>query len=174
MIMVTNLTEVSMEPMEYFEQQAAKTTAFHLESIETLNKRAHTLVTLLLGGAGAVGTVAIGMAERNGPWWWLVALFGAMAWLFAVATYIVRKGLMTEVIYPPGNEPANLLPGEGDLDSLRREELKQVGHRINGYVKRNGAIAAALDRAYQFTAATPIICGVLVASVAVLRAAAAG
>ncbi len=48
-----------MELLDYVEEQGRRNAAFSVETLELMNKRAHTLLTLLLAGAGATGTMAL-------------------------------------------------------------------------------------------------------------------
>lgn len=157
-----------MDALEYIESQAAKNASFHIEGLEILNKRAHTLVTLQLGGGGALGAVAMSMVEKSAPIWVYGALFTATAWLFWIAYQTTRKCLMTSAIRPPANTPLNLLPGVTDLPSLRLEELKQLDARLKEYAQRADAIGIALNRAYRRTAITPVLASAAAALVVLL------
>lgn len=151
----------AMDSLDYIEAQAAKLTAFRLETMELLNKRAHTLVTLLLGGGGALAAFGIGLLEKQAQPWIVAGVLCAAMLLFVVAGVGAWRCLSTEVVYPPGNEPLNLLPYRLQLDAMRLAELSSLQVRQEGWAAGNSRKGLWLNRLYMATALIPLAATVL-------------
>lgn len=54
-----------MEILDFAEQQGQRAAAFSLATLDANRQRSHSLLVLLLGGAGAMGGLALGMAPGN-------------------------------------------------------------------------------------------------------------
>lgn len=147
-----------MDTLDFVEKQADRLASFRLETMELLNKRAHTLATVLLGGAGAAavyylktigeGAASLVMARH---------LLSAAVWLFAVAAVVVWKCLRTGLSYPPGEEPAALLDYTGDLSSLRQGCLRTLDLRTRQWADRNTTCGVWLNHCYLAAILTPIV-----------------
>lgn len=145
-----------MDALDYVEAQAQRLTTFRLETMELLNKRAHTLATLQLGGGGALAAFGVALLDKPRLHWAAVGVLVAAALWFVLAAWTTRNCLVTEELYPPGNEPQTLLQYTHDLPALRRSELLSVQDRQVLWRKRNEALSLALDKAYMATALTPL------------------
>lgn len=159
-----------MEAIDFVEKQAIANGTARLDALETLNKRAHTLATLLLGGAGAMGTFALGQWPKvDGPLT-AVPLLGASVWCFLVAGWVVVRCMQTRALYPLHNEPATLqalllevrsvVEFRGNDDAIlleaRWREVGRVGGAIRSIDEANAAVARALNWAYRGAVVTPL------------------
>lgn len=163
-----------MELLDYVEDQGRRNAVFSLETLELMSKRAHTLLTLLLGGAGASGTVALAQLGPAGVRWVLWPLAAVSVWWFALAAWVAVKGLRTREVRAPAGAPGALLKhfealrhysrsaameGAQDMDALeelRRDELATLDETAKAYRQASSTVAAALDAAYVGAAATPL------------------
>jgi hypothetical protein len=156
--MLKRLTmKIDKDTLYYVEAQAQKLSAFRLETMELLSKRAHTLVTLLLGGGGALAAFAISLLEKKVESWLYVGVFAAAAWLFMIAALATLKCLRTLEVVPPGFNPRGLLASPLPVDELRRWALESLDGRMQGWAQRNNSQALWLDRAYLAAAVTPLV-----------------
>ena len=74
-----------MDALDYVEAQAQRLTAFRLETMELLNKRAHTLATLQLGGGGALAAFGVALLDKPRLHWAAVGVLVAAALWFVLA-----------------------------------------------------------------------------------------
>lgn len=148
-----------MDKMNYIEAQAQAWANFSLETMELLNKRAHTVVTLMLGGGGALMAYVFTLLERKTALWLVVLAAVAALWLMAWATVGVFRCVRTLSMVPPGNMPGPLLISQQSLEDMRRERLVELGGRVQAWGQRNVRQAEWLDRIYFAAAATPVAAG---------------
>jgi len=174
---------LSEPELQYLEAAGLRNAAFRLETMELMNKRAHTVATLALGGGGALCAFAI-VKVSSPPGF--AALIAAGVWLFLVALFAVVKCLHTSDVRPPATEPVKLMgalrewstyleaskldadvPGAdsiriqnvSSLARLREGQLKVLDKTILQYAEINNASAANLNNAYLLAVATPVIAG---------------
>lgn len=164
-----------MELLDYVEEQGRRNAAFSLETLELMNKRAHTLLTLLLAGAGATGTMALAQLGPGGARWVLWPAAAVSMWWFALAAWVAVKALRTREVRAPAGEPGALLKHFEELhhfarsaaldraqeldalEELRRDELHTLDATAHGYRQASTAVAGALDKAYLGAAVTPLL-----------------
>lgn len=164
-----------MELLDYVEEQGRRNAAFSVETLELMNKRAHTLLTLLLAGAGATGTMALAQLGPGGVRWVLWPLAAVSVWWFALAAWVAVKALRTREVRAPAGEPVALLKHfeelhhftrsaaleqAQDLDALkelRQDELRTLDKTARGYRQASTSVAWALDKAYLGAAGTPLL-----------------
>ena len=163
-----------MDCLDFIEAQGQRNAAFSLEGLELMSKRAHALLTLLLGGAGATGAYALGQLGKPDSAWTVWALGGVSFWWFFLAAWVVVKVLRTQEVRPPACDGQALLEQsralndyvrdaklEGEspsevLTMLREGEIKNLQIAGDGYKAASIAMAHALDSAYTGAACTPV------------------
>lgn len=162
-----------MEILDFAEKQGQRSAAFSLETLELMSKRATTLLTLLLGGAGATGAYALGQIGKPGSLWALCALGAVSLWWFSLAAWVTVCAMKTQVVSAPAGGGLALLEqakkyddyikqakieGESPADCLtllREMELRILMKSQDGYRNASALTARALDVAYIGAAATP-------------------
>ena len=158
----------TMDKIEYVEKQVERLATFRLETMELLNKRAHTLVTWLFGGASALGAYFVSLLERGSPPWMASAALGAALWLFWVAAVTARRCLMTGLMLPPGEEPEPMLDYSGSLEEIRQVNARRLGARTRAWASTNTQCGTWLNYCYLAAACTPIV-GAVAAGLAAAR-----
>ena len=146
-----------MEKLDYIEAQVATLVAFRLETMELLNKRAHTLIALQLGGGGALASFAASLIEKAAPAWLVLGVVVAAVGLLLIAAVGAWLCLFTAPVTPPGNTAKNLYEPELPLDDLRAGELAAVDVRLAEWGTRNRSVGVALNWLYAATAAAPLL-----------------
>lgn len=160
-----------MDVLDFAEQQGQKAAAFSLATLEFNRQRAHALLVLLLGGAGAMGGLAISQAALL----WVAAAAGSVAlWWFACAAWLALRALRTQPIRTWAGEGWPLvekarefeayvkqatLEGEVVPDALtllREAQLRKMQAAANEYRDASTIAAIALDQAYKAAAFTPV------------------
>ena len=154
-----------MEKLDFIEAQAKTLTAFRLETMELLNKRAHTLITLQLGGGGALASLAATLIEKSAPCWVVLGLVTAAVGLLLLAAIGAWLCLFTAPIVPPGNTPKNLYESELEVDDLRAAELSGLQQRQADWGDRNWRLGLALNWLYLATCVVPLV-AIVVSAVA--------
>lgn len=149
-----------MEKIDYVEAQTKDWADFTLETMELLNRRAHTLVTMLLGGGGALLAYSLTLLERSAPGWLVAMAASSAVWLLFLSAVGVLRCVRTLPLIPPGNKPGPLLVRDQVLDEMRKERLIDLGGRVKSWAERNVVQADWLDRIYMAAAATPLAAGV--------------
>ena len=92
-----------MDLLDYAEAQGRRNADFSLQTLELLSKRAHALLVLLLGGAGAAGGVALARLDMAGAALVVAGLGAVSLWWFALAAVLAFCALPTrEVCAPAG------------------------------------------------------------------------
>jgi len=161
-----------MELIEFAEKRGEDAAKFSLSTLDVARVRAHNLLVLLLGGAGAmVGLVIANSAMR--PW---VLLLGGVAavWWFGLAAWLAVRGLRTSPARTWAGIGARILRkgeewqkfeaesiAEGGqpkaaLLALREQELSLMADAADEYRAASTQCAAALDSAYLLAALTPV------------------
>lgn len=154
----TQAMNIDKETLDYVEAQVTRLTSFRLESMELLNKRTHTLITLQLGAGGGLAAFAVNLLGKPVERWIIVGVVIAAALLFLLAAVGVLLCMFTESIYPPGNEPEILMEQvavRNDLLELRAAEVMSVQERQSQWSQRNRRVGVALNFLYFFTAIVP-------------------
>jgi hypothetical protein len=148
-----------MEKLDFIEAEAKANVAFHLACADALEKQANIFLTVLLAGAGASFGYLINLTEKAAPKWLLWGLGAASLYLFAMAALTTWKCLRARAIYPPANEPQNLIHDDFDTDTIRRIELKNRQKCIDLNRIRNDQIGFWLNQCRLLTAFTPLVFG---------------
>jgi hypothetical protein len=154
----TQAMNIDKETLDYVEAQVSRLTSFRLESMELLNKRTHTLITLQLGAGGGLAAFAVNLLGKPVERWIVVGVVIAAALLFLLAVAGVLLCMFTESMYPPGNEPEILMRQvsvRNDLLALRAAEIMSVQARQAQWAERNHRVGGALNFLYFFTAIVP-------------------
>jgi hypothetical protein len=165
-----------MELLDYVEEQGRRNAAFSLETLELLNRRAHLLLTVLLGGATTAGGVALGQLGGSGNLPVLVGLGVVALWWFALAALLAFRALPTNEVRPPAGDGAALLQhargsladyciavqkedgGAVDvLTKLREGEVRTLAETAASYRTASTATARVLDVVYRAAACTPLL-----------------
>lgn len=163
-----------MDLLDFVEEQGRRNAAFSLETLELMSKRAHALLTLLLGGAGASGTLVLAQLGPAGTRWMLWPLAAVSIWWFLLAGWVAVKALRTREVRAPAGSPEALLSHHAQLviyaadalketrdtidplAELRRDELATLAETAKGYRRASWGAADALDKAYLGAAVTPV------------------
>lgn len=161
-----------MELIEFAEKRGEEAAKFSLGTLDVGRARAHNLLVLLLGGAGAM----VGLVMAHGAARPLVALLGGVVavWWFGLAAWLAVRGLRTSPVRTWAGEGARILRkgaewekyeadtlAEGGqpnpaLLSLRRQELELMADAAAEYRSASTQCAAALDCVYLLAALTPL------------------
>lgn len=161
-----------MELIEFAEKRGEEAAKFSLATLDVGRARAHNLLNLLLGGAGAVVMLALSQGATR-PW--LVVVAGTLAvWWFGLAAWLAVRGLRTSPVRTWAGEGKRILRkgaewqayakevlAEGGqpkdaLLSLRERELELMAEASEEYRIASTQCAAALDRVYLLAALTPL------------------
>lgn len=161
-----------MELIEFAERRGEEAAKFSLATLDAVRARAHNLLGLLLGGAGAVVVLALSQGAAK-PWLTWVASAVAL-WWFALAAWLAVRGLRTSPVRTWAGEGARILRkaaewegyarkvlAEGGLFkdpllSLREQELELMAEASAEYREASTRCAAALDLVYLLSALTPL------------------
>lgn len=174
-----------MDVLDFVEEQGRRNAAFSLEGLELLSKRAHTMLALLMGGAGAAGGVALGHLGPTGNAQVLAGLGTVSLWWFCLAALLAFRALPTRTMRAPAGEGRVLLdharagladyikqarlegePVSDALALLREGELQVLQKTAGQYRDANKAMARVLDVVYRASAVTPLL---VLAALALLR-----
>lgn len=163
-----------MEVLDFVETQAQRSAAFSIAGLEAMRARAHTVLSLLLAGAGASGTYAMGQIGKPGGIWILAGLGAASAWWFILAGRLAVGALRTVQVSGPASRGADLQaqakrydtyvkeveaeggPPEHTIDLLRAMEVRISQQCAESHSAASTAAANALDRCYLHAAFTPL------------------
>lgn len=159
----------TMEPIDYIERETTRTLGLLMAEYAASHERVYKLLTLLIGGAGALGSYALTRLSAPPLQW--APLLALTAWWFGVAAYLMVRGVQSHWLGWGGTP--NVLCGSfvqkgGDfgadrlqenqlaLTNTRLEELAAHQERIVAYGKACSARARAMDAAYWAAAASPL------------------
>lgn len=163
-----------MDVLEFAEQQGKQAAAFSLDGVELMNKRAQTLLTMLIAGAGAAGAYALGQLSASGSLWVLCALGAVSLWWFVLAAWVAWRVLPSHEVIAPAHSAQDILAqavayddyikqarSEGEtpadcLTLLRQMEIRLQDKAIESYRALSVRTAVSLDRVYRAAACTPI------------------
>lgn len=166
-----------MELIDFAEKQGQRAAAFSLEGMEIMNRRSGTLLAMLVAGAGAAGSYALGQIARPDGIWALCTLGAASVWWFALAALLAWRPLQSREVRAQARSGLALLEqakkyddyikqealeGEAVSDTLtllREMELRLQDDAIQDYRAASTAAALALDRVYRGAACTPVVVG---------------
>ena len=143
--------------LDFFEAEAQKNADFHLENAEALLREGNTFLNLLLAGAGGLLALMISLAEKTAPLWQTAGTGAASAYLFFLSGLLVFKCLWARPIYPPANEPKNLMQEGFEIEQIRRAELKTRQACIDANRDRNDLVGLWLNKCRAMAAFTPIV-----------------
>lgn len=153
--------QIDEKVLEYMEAQTAKLSAFRLESMELLNKRANVLITLQLASGGGLAAFAVNLIEKDlAPEVVVRGVIYAAIGMFMLALASAVSLMLTRKILPPGNEPNNLFmdaKAKPDLLALRASELRFLQERQDGWRLRNEDVGRRLNFLYFYTAILPFL-----------------
>lgn len=160
-----------MELIEFAERQGEEAAKFSLATLDFNRARCHTLLVLLLGGAG--GAIGVAVAAGAGSLM-AVAAVAASLWWFGLAAYLAVRGLRTSPVRSWTSEGPSVLrkaqewrayaaqvaEGGGEpldaLLSLREQQLRVQQAAAEEYRAASTQSAKALDQAYLLAALTPL------------------
>lgn len=178
-----------MDVLDYAEAQGRRNADFSLQTLELLSRRAHALLVLLLGGAGAAGGVALARLDVAGAALVVAGLGVVSVWWFALAAMLAFGALPTRDVRAPAGvgwvllqhargpladyakqaaverAAAGLADGGDVLALLRESELRVLQETAAQYRDASTAVARVLDRVYRAAALTPLLVGVALALV---------
>lgn len=160
-----------MELIEFAEKQGEEAVKFSLSTLELNRARCHTLLALLLGGAGAMAGLGIHAGAK--PWVPWLAL-SVSVWWFALAAYLALRGLRTSPVWSWTSEGVSVLKKaqewqaytaevaqEGSVPpdafaKLREQQLGVQQAAAEQYRLASTQSARALDHTYLLSAFTPL------------------
>lgn len=147
-----------MSEVEKWIEDAAKSSAsFQIACADALERQGSAFLNLVLVGAGGALAYAVGLADKQAPFWQSTGMATASAWLFIVAGLVLYKVLWSRPIYGPGNDPDNLesayiMP----LAEVRRFELKNRQFCLDSNRARNDEVGRWLNICRALAALTPL------------------
>jgi hypothetical protein len=143
--------------LDYIEKEAKENAAFHLSNADALLKESNTLLNLLLAGAGGALGLMIALAQKIAPTWQLAGVCSVSLYLFAIAGLLLFKCLWVKPIYPPSNEPVNLMQDGFDVLEIRKAELNNKQGCITLNRERNDHVGYWLNRCRAMAACVPLV-----------------
>jgi hypothetical protein len=120
-----------------------------VQNDDVLRKEAHTLLALLLSGAGAALYFAASHAALSG------SALAVSLWLFAVALVLTARCLMFGDYPAVWNEPKNLYQPDFSLMAVREVELKNLQQRIEQATELNATRSRWLNYCIIASCLTP-------------------
>ena len=88
-----------MELIDFAEKRGEEAAKFSLATMDINRARAHTLLSLLLGGAGAGVVLALSQHSLERPLLTVLA-FAVSLWWFGLAAWLAVRGLRTSPVRP--------------------------------------------------------------------------
>jgi len=161
-----------MGVLDFAESQGKLAAAFSLANLDFNRQRAHALLVLLLGGAGAMGGLAISQASDLCV---AVAAWSMSLWWFACAAWLALRALRTQPIRSWAGEGWPLIEKAREFDDyvkqsaieggvvldtltlLREAQLRKMQKAADEYRVASTIAAIALDQAYKAAALTPMV-----------------
>lgn len=163
--------KAAMEPLDYMEREATRTLGLLMAEYAASHERVYRLLTLLVGGAGALGSYTLSrLTARASLVEWL-PLAALALWWFGSAAWLMWRGVQSHrlgVGATPNVLGASYAAKGGDfgveradenklaLVKTRLAELATQQDRIQDYLKACAARAVAMDKAYWAAAASPV------------------
>lgn len=159
----------TMEPIDYMERETTRTLGLLMAEYAASHERVYKLLTLLIGGAGALGSYALTRLAAPAMQW--APLLALAVWWFGIAAYLMARGVQSHRLGVGGTP--NVLCGSfvqkgGDFGTERQQEnqlaltntrlaeLTTHQERIMAYGRACSARAHAMDKAYWAAAASPL------------------
>ena len=160
-----------MEPLDYMERETTRTLGVLVSEYAASHERVYKLLTLLVGGAGALGsyTLARLAAGANRVEWLPLAVLAL--WWFALAAWLMWKGVQSHRLgvgatphvlgtsyVAKGGDFGNERASENQLAlvNTRLAELATQQDRITAFGHACAARAKAMNVAYWAAAASPL------------------
>ena len=145
-----------MNKIEFAENEAKQNAAFHITNADSLAKESNVLLNIVISGAGGSLVYFINLAEKQAVGWLQLGTCFISVYLFLVAALILWKCLLIRPIYPPANEPKNLIPEKMDIDEIRLAELMNRQECIDENRIRNDEVGYWINKCRSLLIATPI------------------
>ena len=146
-----------MNKIEFAENEAEKNASFHISNADALARESNLLLNIIISGAAGSLAYFINLAQKESSVWLQVGTCFISIYLFLVAALILWKCLLIRPIYPPANEPKNLLHETADIDTIRLAELSNRQACIDENRVRNDEVGFWINRCRGMLVATPII-----------------
>lgn len=143
--------------LDYIEKEAKENAAFHLSNADSLIKESNALLNLLLAGAGGSLGLMITLAQKSAPHWQTWSVGAVSAYLFLLAGLLLYQCLWIKPLYPPANEPCNLMQEGFDVYQIRRADLQNKQACIDLNRERNDAVGLWLNQCRAMAACVPIV-----------------
>jgi hypothetical protein len=143
--------------LDFFEAEAKENAAFHLANAEALLREGNTFLNLLLAGAGGSLALMVTLAEKSAPTWQTGGVGATSGYLFLLSALLLLKCLWVRPIYPPANEPKNLMQDGFEIEQIRKVEMRNRQACIDANRDRNDEVGLWLNRCRAMAAATPLI-----------------
>lgn len=162
----TAAVEPSLNPesVKWVAEAARAVAAFQVQCADAMERQGATFLNLLLAGAGGALAYAVNLGEKGAALWQQWGMWGAAAWLFAVAGVLLSRVLWTRPIYGPANDPNNLVRAyHMEMTAVLVVDLRQRQKAIEANRARNEAVGRWLNICQALAAATPLVFGVTAA-----------
>jgi hypothetical protein len=148
---------MTMEILDYAEASAKENASFHIANADALTRESNVLMNMLLAASAGSLAYFVTLTEKGAVLWLKVGVGATTAYLFAIAATLLYKCLRIRPIWPPANEPKNLILEGCDADSVRRAELKNRQACIDLNRDRNDTVGMWLNRCRAMSTGTPIV-----------------
>ena len=116
--------------LEWIEKQAQESLKARFTTAEILAKEAQTTLTVLLAGVGASGAYATKIFESNPAGPIAIAFAIVCAYLASICVALVLICMKIKSYPALYQDPENLMHPTFSLDSVREQEVKNIGKRI--------------------------------------------
>lgn len=146
-----------MEILDYAEAAAKDNAAFHIANADALARESNALMNMLLAGAGGALAYLVTLTDKGAALWLRAGMAVTVAYLVIVAATLLYKCLRIRPIWPPANEPKNLIQDGFEVELVRLAELKNRQTCIDANRDRNDSVGMWLNRCRAMATATPVV-----------------
>ena len=152
--------------IDWVEQSALSNLRGHSENADGLALQSNSTLTLLLTAAGASLGYSITKFDTGHISHAAIMAACLALYFFILAAILIIKCIKVKDFPSITNEPKNLFQEKYSLDSLRKQELKNIQVRIDQAVRRNYVTAFWLNRIRLAASLTPILVFIIILVVA--------
>lgn len=147
---------IDPELINWIEAQARSTVDFGIACSDALERQANTLINTLIVGAGGSFAYFVSLSEKKAVLWQQWGMFAVAIWLFLVAAIVLIKCMWSGHMYPPTNDPENMLAVKKySLIEVKGFQLDHVQFAIKFNRARNNSVGLWLNGARALTILTP-------------------
>lgn len=146
--------------LDYAEREGKINAEFHIRCTNDLFRSASSLLLVLLSGAGGGIALFMSLHHQQVDTALLYALVAASVYLFLVCGVLSNRCLMAKDIYPPANEPGNILHDKVTrlgVHRIREFNLEHLQSGITFNIKRNERTGEWLNKMQIASCLTPLV-----------------